>query len=341
MRPTSAPCSRPWPRAGCPINWPLARSIAEARSFLTSRAFEVVLTADSLPDGTASDLTMEFSESGRSFSSPAEATRRLPPERCKRGIENYLTKDRERQYLKLLPYRVESARRQSRRMRQWWRQRGPAGRERSTEEHRGRRFPERFSPFGSNAMARAVSPTPVRPSRKSRACRQATSWPTAHRYSRWCTPTIWTACDDSMAESARTMLPWYHQFRLRRPGNGEIWVEGHATPVGEPGGDITWHGIITDITQRKEEAIAHEKLRRRGAACSEARGGRPARRRRGARFQQPADHHQRAGGIWPAAFARRRSDAARRCFKSTTPGSGPPRSHSNSCRSAATRRRSS
>ncbi|MEP7304821.1 MAG: PAS domain S-box protein [Acidobacteriota bacterium] len=65
----------------------------------------------------------------------------------------------------------------------------------------------------------------------------------------------------SMVESARTMLPWYRQFRLRNRQGREIWLEGHATPVGEAGGEISWHGVITEITLRKHEEMAHEKLR--------------------------------------------------------------------------------
>jgi PAS domain S-box-containing protein len=64
----------------------------------------------------------------------------------------------------------------------------------------------------------------------------------------------------SMADSARTMRPWYHQFKIRRGDNPDVWLEGHATPVSEPGGGIIWHGVITDITLRKQEEVAHRKL---------------------------------------------------------------------------------
>ena len=38
---------------------------------------------------------------------------------------------------------------------------------------------------------------------------------------------------------------------------GEIWVEGRSQPVADPDG-MTWHGVLTDITERKraDRAVA-------------------------------------------------------------------------------------
>ncbi len=57
--------------------------------------------------------------------------------------------------------------------------------------------------------------------------------------------------DAGIAASARTMTPWRDEFRIRRPGGGEIWLEGHSMPVREPDGGILWHGFVQDITARK------------------------------------------------------------------------------------------
>ena len=55
----------------------------------------------------------------------------------------------------------------------------------------------------------------------------------------------------SIAESARTLRPWRHQFRLRHPKSGMIWIEGQSTPEREADGGILWHGFMSDITERK------------------------------------------------------------------------------------------
>lgn len=59
-------------------------------------------------------------------------------------------------------------------------------------------------------------------------------------------------------ESARTMNPWRDEFRVRSPIRGEIWIEGHSSPIREADGDLVWHGFICDISDRKR---ASELLR--------------------------------------------------------------------------------
>ena len=57
--------------------------------------------------------------------------------------------------------------------------------------------------------------------------------------------------------SSRTMTEWHQEFRVRHPHRGEIWVEGRSQPVADPDG-MTWHGVLTDITERKraDRAVA-------------------------------------------------------------------------------------
>lgn len=52
--------------------------------------------------------------------------------------------------------------------------------------------------------------------------------------------------------SAKNMTPWRAEYRVRHPGKGEIWLEGHATPQREADGSILWHGFIQEITERKK-----------------------------------------------------------------------------------------
>lgn len=51
--------------------------------------------------------------------------------------------------------------------------------------------------------------------------------------------------------SGETMTPWRQQFRYHHPERGERWIEGHSMPVREDDGSLTWHGIITDVTDRR------------------------------------------------------------------------------------------
>lgn len=67
------------------------------------------------------------------------------------------------------------------------------------------------------------------------------------------------AFDQSVAHSNATREPWQAEFRYHHPQRGEIWLEGHAAPVSEADGSVTWHGFIQDITQRKkaEQDVRH------------------------------------------------------------------------------------
>jgi diguanylate cyclase (GGDEF)-like protein/PAS domain S-box-containing protein len=55
----------------------------------------------------------------------------------------------------------------------------------------------------------------------------------------------------SIQESARTLLPWHHEYRILLPGQGVCWRRGDARPEKQEDGSILWHGFITDITESK------------------------------------------------------------------------------------------
>ncbi|MBI4751425.1 MAG: PAS domain S-box protein [Acidobacteria bacterium] len=58
--------------------------------------------------------------------------------------------------------------------------------------------------------------------------------------------------NQTIADSARLMTLWHHEFRFQHPGKGEIWLEAWSAPVSEPDGGILWHGMVVDATSRKQ-----------------------------------------------------------------------------------------
>ena len=63
----------------------------------------------------------------------------------------------------------------------------------------------------------------------------------------------------SVHESARTLSRWHIEYRLILPGQGTRWRLGDAQPERLADGSTTWHGFITDITERKN---VEERIRR-------------------------------------------------------------------------------
>ena len=67
----------------------------------------------------------------------------------------------------------------------------------------------------------------------------------------------------TIAESARTLNPWWCDFRVRQNRLEEIWAEGRSVSKREPDGSILWHGFIQDITERKrleDQVIQSQKM---------------------------------------------------------------------------------
>lgn len=100
-------------REGLPYQVQVVRNVAAARSVLAERNFDVILADYKLPDGTSFDLMDAFADQVVIFITgawdEAVAARAL-----RLGVHDYLIKDDERKYLKLLSYRVETALRQRR-----------------------------------------------------------------------------------------------------------------------------------------------------------------------------------------------------------------------------------
>lgn len=69
---------------------------------------------------------------------------------------------------------------------------------------------------------------------------------------------------ESIAASEATLSPWHHRFRIRTM-QGVRWLEGRSNPQREPDGSIVWHGLIQDVTERREaeEALYRSEARLR------------------------------------------------------------------------------
>ena len=70
---------------------------------------------------------------------------------------------------------------------------------------------------------------------------------------------------EGIAESARTLEPWHHEFRVRRPDGAVRWIVGRSTPRRLDDGSVTWYGYLEDVTDRHERDEA-----RRAAELAQA-----------------------------------------------------------------------
>jgi diguanylate cyclase (GGDEF)-like protein len=63
----------------------------------------------------------------------------------------------------------------------------------------------------------------------------------------------------SFIASEKSLAPWHHEFRAILPTQGLCWRMGHCQPEKLDDGSVLWHGLISDITQRKrdEELVRH------------------------------------------------------------------------------------
>jgi PAS domain S-box-containing protein len=61
----------------------------------------------------------------------------------------------------------------------------------------------------------------------------------------------------SIEYSAKNMADWTCEYRVQLPGKPIRWMSGNSTPEKLADGSVTWHGLNTDITERKR---AEERL---------------------------------------------------------------------------------
>jgi len=76
-------------------------------------------------------------------------------------------------------------------------------------------------------------------------------------------PSDWPKIEQANALAVRTLKPFQVEFRVQRPGLSERWVEARSVPERQTNGDLLWHGIMLDITERKrtEEQLMEARTR--------------------------------------------------------------------------------
>lgn len=62
----------------------------------------------------------------------------------------------------------------------------------------------------------------------------------------------------SILESARSMSPWQHEYRLRFPDGVEHLISGNALPSFTEQGNVVWNGFLVDVTARRDSAARAE-----------------------------------------------------------------------------------
>lgn len=98
-------------KQGLPYVCKTANSVAEARSIPRSEKFDIVILDHNLSDGTGFDLLPDFSDTPVIFVTGSESPE-VAVQAMKAGASDYLLKDHDRNYLKLMPLSVERALRQ-------------------------------------------------------------------------------------------------------------------------------------------------------------------------------------------------------------------------------------
>jgi PAS domain S-box-containing protein len=65
------------------------------------------------------------------------------------------------------------------------------------------------------------------------------------------------AYQQAVAQSSQTMQPFRHAWRIITPAGQVKWIQANSRPERRPNGELVWHGIVIDITDRKQ---AEQKL---------------------------------------------------------------------------------
>lgn len=95
-------------RSNLPYDYTVAGSVSKAHSILSSERFDIVILDHSLGDGTAFDVLDCIKDTAVIFVT-GEGNEELAVRAMKKGAFDYLVKDIDRHYLKVLPHVIENA----------------------------------------------------------------------------------------------------------------------------------------------------------------------------------------------------------------------------------------
>ncbi|MGC9503133.1 EAL domain-containing protein [Baaleninema sp.] len=71
---------------------------------------------------------------------------------------------------------------------------------------------------------------------------------------------------ESVLTSARTLEPWFWQWRITTPSGKVKWLEASGKPERQDNGDVVWDTLITDVSDRKRsEAVLQQQFQREQA----------------------------------------------------------------------------
>ncbi|MFN3616137.1 MAG: PAS domain-containing protein, partial [Rubrimonas sp.] len=75
----------------------------------------------------------------------------------------------------------------------------------------------------------------------------------------------------SVLESARTLAPWSHRWRITTPSGRRKWLMGRGRPQLRPDGAVLWNSLIIDVTEQTLAERELEAARRAAEASSRAK----------------------------------------------------------------------
>jgi PAS domain S-box-containing protein len=75
----------------------------------------------------------------------------------------------------------------------------------------------------------------------------------------------------SIAASARDLSPWSCEYRYCHPDGRTLWLHGQSNPERLPSGTLIWHGVITDISERKAAEARLQQARAEAEQAAQAK----------------------------------------------------------------------
>jgi PAS domain S-box-containing protein len=243
-----------------PYDFAIAGTVTEAKEILSSSNFDVVITDYMLPDGSAFDIINIKSDAPVIFATGAgdEGT---AVNAMKAGAYDYLIKDHERNYLKILPVTVDKAIKSK------------------EAEQRLRLLNAAVENANDSIIILEAQPSDL-PGRKILYVNKAFTRMTGYESEEVLGQTlrVLNGINTDVAELAKANLA----FEERKPATIEVanyrkdgtefWVESNIVPFAEEKGwYVHWVSVQRDITQRKEFEEAMRLAKEAAEEASQAK----------------------------------------------------------------------